>query len=164
MQESLLNSLCARRFAIHARWETLLRTERVTSALAYPDALVHLIEWALDEIFTVLRDPAVRKRAEHLGGRGTARPVCPCGRSPLLAFFLAGEQALLEALVLEQASHLPINPEERDAALGELYFVVRTLARREVDAFCAVCLHRNENVSECETAHRGGANGPMEHA
>lgn len=157
VQESLLNSLCARRFAIHARWDTLLRTERVTSPLASPDALVHLIEWALDQIFTLLRDPTVRKRAEHAGGRGTARPVCPCGRSPLLAFFLAGEQALLEALVLEQAAHLPIDPEERDAALAELYYVVRTLARREVDAFCAVCQHRHETEHNQEVCHDGAA-------
>jgi len=142
MQESLLNSLCAQRAAIHARWDTLLRTERVTSPLAYPDALVHLIDWALDQLFTSLRDPAVRRKAEHAGGRSAARPECPCGRNPLLAFFLAGEQALLEALVIEQASHLPIDPAERDTALNELYYVVRAMARREVDAFCSVCRHR----------------------
>lgn len=140
MQESLLNSLYAQRAAIHARWDTLLRTERVTSPLAYPDALVHLIDWALDQLFTALRDPAIRRKAEH--GRSAARPECPCGRNPLLAFFLAGEQALLEALVLEQASHLPIDPAERDTALNELYYVVRAMARREVDAFCSVCRHR----------------------
>lgn len=143
MQESLLNSLCAQRSAIHARWDTLLRTERVTSPLAYPDALVHLIEWALDQIFTALRDPVTKRKAEHAGGRAMARPDCPCGRSPLLAFFLAGEQALLEALVLEQASHLPVDPHERDDALNELYYVIRSMARREVDAFCSVCQHRH---------------------
>lgn len=142
MQESLLNSLCAQRQAIHARWDALLRTERVTSPLAYPDALVHLIEWALDQIFTSLRDPGIRRKAEHAGGRAAARPECPCGRNPLLAFFLAGEQALLEALVLEQAAHLPIDPRERDTALNELYYVLRAMARREVDAFCSVCQYR----------------------
>jgi hypothetical protein len=142
MQESLLNSLYAQRAAIHARWDALLRTERVTSPLAYPDALVHLIDWALDQLFTALRDPATRRKADHAGGRSAARPECPCGRNPLLAFFLAGEQALLEALVLEQASHLPIDPNERDHALNELYYVVRAMARREVDAFCSVCRHR----------------------
>lgn len=143
MQESLLNSLCAQRSAIHARWDILLRTERVTSPLAYPDALVHLIEWALDQVFQSLRDPAIRKKAEHAGGRAAARPECPCGRNPLLAFFLAGEQALLEALVLEQASHLPIDPCERDTALNQLYYVIRAMARREVEAFCSVCQYRD---------------------
>ncbi len=147
MQESLLNSLCAQRSAIHARWDALLRTERVTSPLAYPDALVHLIEWALDQIFTSLRDPVMVRRAEHAGGRSMARPECPCGRSPLLAFFLAGEQALLEALVLQQAAHMPIDPRERDASLNELYYVLRTMARREVDAFCSVCQHRHTHAA-----------------
>jgi hypothetical protein len=139
MQDVLLNSLSAQRERIHARWDALLRTERVTSPLAYPDALVHLIDWALDQIFTVLRDPNTRRKAEHAGGRTTARPECVCGRNPLLAFYLAGEQAMLEALVLEQAAHLPIDPRERDNALTELYYTVRTIARREVDSFCAVC-------------------------
>lgn len=169
MQESLLNSLCAQRSAIHARWDVLLRTERVTSPLAYPDALVHLIEWALDQIFAGLRDPATRKKAEHAGGRAAARPDCPCGRNPLLAFFLAGEQALLEALVLEQAAHLPINPAERDTALNQLYYVIRAIARREVDAFCSVCQHRlaqpdgghpkspTHAHSRAQADHNGGA-------
>jgi len=143
MQEPLLNSLCAQRQHIHARWDTLLRTERVTSPLAYPDALVHLIEWALDQVFAALRDPNTRRRAEHAGGRTTSRPECPCGRNPLLAFFLAGEQAMLEALVLEQAAHLPIDPHERDLALAELYLAIRSISRREVEAFCSVCQHRH---------------------
>jgi len=137
-----MNRLCAQRSALHARWDALLRTERVTTPLAYPDALVHLIDWALDQIFSALRDPATRRKAEHAGGRAAARPECPCGRNPLLAFFLAGEQTMLEALVLEQAAHLPIDPNDRDAALNELYYVIRAIARREVDAFCSVCQYR----------------------
>jgi len=154
MQESLLNSLQAQRPAIHARWDAVLRTERVSTPLAYPDALVHLIDWALDQLFAALRDPVKRRQAEHCSGRSTPRPECPCGRNPLLAFFLAGEQTMLEALVLEQAAHLPINPNDRDAALNELYFVLRAMARREVDAFCSVCQYRQ--VQHCH-------NGP-EHA
>ena len=143
MQDPVLNRLWAQRQRIHARWDTLLRTERVTSPLAYPDALVHLIDWALDQIFTTLRDPATGRRAEHASGRSTARPECPCGRNPLLAFFCAGEQALLEALVLDQASHQPVDPTDRDTSLAELYFVIRSIARREVDAFCSVCQYRH---------------------
>jgi hypothetical protein len=162
MQESLLNSLCAQRSAIHARWDTLLRTERVTTPLAYPDALVHLIEWALDQIFTSLRDPVIQKKAEHAGGRAAARPECPCGRNPLLAFFLAGEQALLEALVLEQASHQPIDPSERDTGLNQLYYVIRAMARREVDAFCSVCQYRqgrSATEAPCTGSHTHGQRG-----
>jgi hypothetical protein len=143
MQESLVNSLCAQRRGIHARWEALLRTERVTSALAYPDSMVHLIDWALDQLFAALREPAVRRRAEHSGGRAVTRPECPCGKNPLLAFFRAGEQAMLESLVLEQAAHRPIEPHERDVALNELCYAIRSMERREVEAFCSVCQHHH---------------------
>ena len=160
MQEFLLNSLCGQRQRIHARWDALLRTERVTSPLAYPDALVHLIDWALDQIFTTLRDPNTRRKAEHAGGRATSRPECVCGRNPLLAFFLAGEQAMLEALVLEQAAHLPIDPRERDSALTELYYTVRTMARREVDAFCSVCQFKNSANFAHHHAHAHNPHAP----
>lgn len=139
MQESLVTSLCAQRPEIHARWDALLRTERVTSPLAYPDSMVHLIDWALDQLFHALREPAVRRRAEHSGGRAVSRPDCPCGKNPLLAFFRAGEQAMLETLVIEQASHRPVEPHERDSALNELCYAIRAMERREVAAFCAVC-------------------------
>ncbi len=137
-----MNSLCAQRAGIHQRWETLLRTERVTSPLAYPDSMVHLIDWALEQLFAALHEPAVRRRAEHSGARAVHRPECPCGKNPLLAFFRAGEQAMLESLVLEQAAHRPIEPHERDAALNELCYAIRTMERREVEAFCAVCQYR----------------------
>lgn len=162
MQEPLLNRLSGQRQRIHARWDTLLRTERVTSPLAYPDALVHLIDWALDQIFAALHDPATARRAEHASGRTTARPECPCGRNPLLAFFLAGEQALLEALVLEQASHQPVDPTDRDTSLGELYFVIRSIARREVDAFCSVCQYRH--APHFNEAHAPVTNQTVSHA
>jgi len=144
MQDALLQGLDAQRRKIHARWETLLRTERVNTPLAYPDSLVHLIEWTLDEVFVALRASAARRRTESPRIHASARPECPCGRNPLLAFFLAGEQALLEALVLEQASRLSIDPVERDTALAELYHAIRSIARREIGAFCSVCQHRDD--------------------
>lgn len=144
MQEALLHGLEAQRRKIHGRWETLLRTERVNTPLAYPDSLVHLIEWTLDEVMAALRAMPPRRRGDRHHAHGAARPECPCGRNPLLAFFLAGEQALLEALVLEQAARISIDPVERDAALAELYQAIRTIARREVGAFCSVCQHRND--------------------
>ena len=158
MQEELLQGLDAQRRRIHARWEALLRTERVNTPLAYPDSLVHLIEWTLDQVFTALRAPNSRRRAERAHIHAAARPDCPCGRNPLLAFFLAGEQALLEALVLEQASRLSIDPVERDTALAELYHAIRGIARREIEAFCSVCQHRHHEP--CET-HAQAASAPQ---
>jgi hypothetical protein len=142
MQETLLQGLKAHRRKIHSRWEVLLRTERVNTPLAYPDSLVHLIDWTLDQVFDALQTAATRKRSDRVHIHAAARPDCPCGRNPLLAFFLAGEQALLEALVLEQASRLSIDPTDRDTALAELYRAVRSIARREIESFCSVCQYR----------------------
>lgn len=151
MHESLLHGLRAQRPEIHARWEALLRTERVNTPLANPDALVHLIEWTLDQIFAEVRPAAAWRRLGPV-----ARSECPCGRNPLLAFFLAGEQALLEALVLRQAADGQLDPAERDTELAELQHSIREIARREVEAFCAVCLHRHEALAH-QPAHMHAA-------
>jgi len=149
MQEALIGALQARRPQVRARWEALLRVERVTTPLANPDALVHLIDSTLDEIMERLRQP-------RPGPRNFLRPVsyatiratCECGRNPLLAYFLAGEQALLEALVLAQSESPPTDASERSTAVAELYIAVRRLAQREVEAFCAVCQHRQRRDAD----------------
>src|SRR5258708_9894049 len=100
MQDEFLRVLIARRGDLHARWEALLRIERINTPLANPDALVFMIDWTLDELFGSLLRPNPRHRSSH---ECTAtRAACPCGRNPLLAYFAAGEQALEEALILEQ--------------------------------------------------------------
>lgn len=141
MQDELVRALRARRAEIHARWEALLRIERVNTPLANPDALVFMIDWTLDECFATLRPPQVRRKngiPTPLGGKVD----CPCGRNPLLAYFSAGEQAIEEALILEQARASILDPTQRDDAFAELKYTVREIARREVEAFCSVCQFR----------------------
>ena len=134
-------------------WEALLRAEPVSSPLGHPDALVHLINWTLDEIFTAIGNPLARHRA---GGTrfGADEPAhCPCGRNPLLAYFTAGEQAMHEALVLAQAASAPLDPLERDASFDELNLVLQHISRREIEAFCGVCQFRvRDGRSECGAA------------
>ncbi len=142
MQDELVRALRARRAEIHARWEALLRIERVNTPLANPDALVFMIDWTLDECFASLRPLPSRRR--NGGGLPVAtKPDCPCGRNPLLAYFAAGEQAIEEALILEQARASAIDPVQRDDAFAELKLTVREIARREIEAFCAVCQFRD---------------------
>src|ERR1043165_8780861 len=100
MQEELVHALRARRTETRARWEALLRIERVNTPLANPDALVFMIDWTLDEVFGSLLQPPPRRRGGHVDC-AAIRAACPCGRNPLLAYFAAGEQALEEALILE---------------------------------------------------------------
>jgi hypothetical protein len=137
MNPDLIRSLRDRRADIRTRWESLLRSELATTSLANPDLLVRLCNSTLDEIFTTLQaQPGLRRSApaSHLAD---LREACACGRNPLLAYFLAGEQALLETLLLLDAAH-----GGSDTAAAELYLIIRSIARREVGSFCSLCQHR----------------------
>ena len=136
-----MTALSARRPQVRARWEDLLRAERASTPLANPDALVHLIDWTLDEVFRTLNSLPTRRRP--LRSITRTDMDCPCGRNPLLTYFAAGEQSLQESLVLSQASCASLEPLERDSALHELNLALRHIARREIGAFCSLCQLRN---------------------
>jgi hypothetical protein len=55
-----------------------------------------------------------------------------------LAHFLAGEQALIEALVLSQAALPALDAGERDPSVTEFSVIIRTIAQNEVGAFCSL--------------------------
>ena len=139
MSPQLLDLLRARLAPIRQRWEALLRIERVNTPLANPDALVHLIPGTIEEILKVAAKP---QRAPLTLGevRAERLPACECGNNPYLAFFLAGEQSLVEALVLVQTELPPARRAESDVA--ELIRAIRRLGREEIDAFCDICVHR----------------------
>ena len=152
MQDGLINAIRFRRGDIQSRWSDLLRADRANTPLGNPDALVHLLDWTLDEIFTALCKPASRRRLSRRPTPGGDTPFCPCGRNPLLHYFAAGEQALREALVLAQVSLPMLDPIERDASLEELNLVLRQIARREIEAFCGVCVHRQNPPADLTPA------------
>lgn len=147
MAAELLAALAGRRPEIRAQWEALLRTEPFPTPLGQPDALVHLIEPTLDEFFIALAR-ALDRPSGLTAYTPSTRPTCPCGRNPLLAFFIAGEQALHEALILSQAAAGPMNPAKRDFGFHTLAATLRQIAHREVDALCSVCLTRPEATAE----------------
>ena len=150
MQDEFVRALIARRRDIHARWEVLLRIERVNTPLANPDALVFMIDWTLDEVFNALRNQSSRRRN---GREAAARAECPCGRNPLLVYFAAGEQALEEALVLAQAETPALNPDDRDSAFAALKGMICEISRREIEAFCAICQYRAHPATAMAVAH-----------
>ena len=145
MQERIIGALRDQRPHLRANWEALLRVEPVGSPLGNPDALVHLIDWTLDEIFAILTNPLARHRVIHHRLRLDQPPPCPCGRNPLLAYFSACEQALHEALVLAQATAPELDPLERDSAFAELDMALRHISRREIESFCGVCQLRSRS-------------------
>ena len=117
-----------------------MRGERVNSPLGRPEVLVHLIDQTIDEIFAALHGTpsstlSTPVAASQLSGH------CHCGHNPLLAYFIAGEQALLEEMIHLQAENPAATRDEHATDLVDLYTVVRQLARQEVEAFCSLCQH-----------------------
>lgn len=154
----MLQELVGRRSEISARWEALLRIERVNTPLANPDALVHMFDWTLDEVFAVLRgSSAITEDAAPFATTAISLPSCLCGRNPYVAYFKAAKQAMMEALILVQSETMLLDPGERDAAANELRETLNQLWQREVTAFCALCTHRNELPSEVGDPRKLGA-------
>lgn len=153
MQSELLGALRARQPEIRARWAALLHIEPVNTPLAHPEALTHLIDWTLEEIFRGLATGGPRRRTAHGHASTPYRSLCACGKNPLLTYFDAAGQALREALVLAQTALSTLDPVERDASLEELNLVLSQVARHEIEAFCGVCQHRQkEGNASCPNA------------
>lgn len=120
------------------QWETLLRVEPVSGPLANPDSLVHLIPSSLEKVFAALAKPS---RTPHsLEEAKACVPSCTCGNNPYLAYFVAGEQAIVEAAILLETELTPAERHQFD--LGSVMLAIRRLARSEIDTFCGVCDHR----------------------
>ncbi len=139
MSPDLLTQLGERRSVIRDGWERLLRLEPVTSPLADPDTLVHLIPESLSTILRSLvrrREPLMTLEQAH----AISLPVCGCNRNPYVAYFTAGERAILEEVILLE-SKLPARLRNRQDA-ADVVQVVRRLAADEIETFCSVCTCR----------------------
>jgi hypothetical protein len=143
MRNDWVHALRSRLPQIRARWEALLHVEPVNTPLAYPDALVHLLDWTLEQIFDGLANQTVALDSDRRPTCANYRHVCACGRNPLLTYFTAGEQAMREALVLTQAAAPALTALDRDRSLLALDSVFRNIARREIESFCGVCQYRD---------------------
>ncbi len=119
-----------------------MRLERADTPIADPDNLVHMIDWTLDKVFAELRSHKACSTATLPPTIATLQAKCYCGLNPFFKHFMAGEQALLEALVLAQSEEPSPDASLRDAAVTELYLVTHALAKCEVEAFCSLCQHR----------------------
>lgn len=138
MTEDLLHSLLELRPALRERWEALLRAAPAVSPLGHPDALIHMMDWTLDNFFNSLHAAVSRGRADS-SRSGTAKEpglaACACGQNPLTVYFVTAECALVEvALPLLVTS-------ERIASLGKIRAVLQRIANEEIEKFCAICQH-----------------------
>ena len=143
MDERMLDALTTQRPDIHRRWETLLRVEPVNSPLGDPESLKHMIDYTLDTLFAALKTQKPHRSHSSCAAK---RALCKCGRNPLLAYFIAGEQALLETLILAQTTR-PDSSENRAAEALELKESLAYVAHREIETFCALCQIREPAAS-----------------
>jgi hypothetical protein len=150
MHESFIRALTQHRPTLRARWEGLLRAERINSPLANPDTLVFLMDYTLDRLFDELHHPRLRRRRPR-----DERPPCPCGRNPLLAYFHTAEQAVVETLFLAEGELAPLSPGEREINLEDLKLAIRDVGRKEIESFCAVCQHQTVCPPDHATAAAG---------
>lgn len=77
-------------------------------------------------------------------------PACDCGNNPYLVFYVAGEQALTEAVLRARSGPASAGP-ERATAVKQVIHVVRGLALQEIDGFCGICMHRGR-AAKCRHA------------
>ena len=131
MHGKILRALQGRRAQIRARWEVLLRIEKVTTPLANPDTLVFGLDHTLDEIFAALRQPLPPPLESEF--------TSASGPSPWRAYFRAGEQALLETLVIMQSEMKSLDPAARDTSFGNLKQAINALTQREIGAWAGIC-------------------------
>ncbi len=153
MHDGFLRALQTQRPDLRQRWEALLRNERVSSPMAHPDTLVHLMDWTLDRLLDELRQPQFRRHT----GNSVARSVglgCVCGKNPLLTYFSTAEQAIVETLFIDEAELSELSGTERSASLQDLKAALHAVARREIDSFCAVCQSRVRHEQEHSTSSR----------
>lgn len=134
MDRSLLRALHERRPQIRARWETLLRIERVETPLANPDTLVFLFDRTLDAVLAALpsRAPAPPR----------ARLRCRCDCNPMRVYYFALEQALMETLIEIQTERPGLSARTRISSVTELCTTLRRIAQRELNVFDQICLQR----------------------
>lgn len=163
MQEQLVSALRLQRPHIRARWEALLRAQPRHAPLGPPEAMVHLLDWTLDELLATLANPL----SLHVTGRPrsavVAPPVCECGRNPLLGYFETGEQAIREVWEVAQSAYLPLDSAQRLHGWDLIQEAFRHIAFREIEAFCGVCQYRDAAPPAEEEAPNRPAEAPLTH-
>ena len=140
MRRQFLRQFVELRPIVKACWEVLLRDEPSASALGNPDTLVFMMDSTLDAFFAALHSRTPRRwLAHHPLLCGTLPETCPCGRNPLLSYYLSGEQAVLAiaAQALDKSAKLPAAQQER--ILAEVQIAFHYLAQHELQVFCDLC-------------------------
>lgn len=93
--------------------------------------MVGAMDGILGRIFSNTAKPCIRWLRQTRPQVATMQDHCQCGLRTLLAYFVAGDQALLEAEAGE--------PEESAAVLERARVLLHILAQLEIEALCDQC-------------------------
>ncbi|HEU5080038.1 MAG TPA: hypothetical protein VFT72_12565 [Opitutaceae bacterium] len=160
MKRAFLHALKRRRALITQRWRNLLEQLPTRSALGKPELLAYMIDDTLDELF----EPEAYQSEDFQGciqpATTTHKPPthCRCGVNPYIAFFLAGEAAIV-SVVRELVETRQLSEHGILFAESELLFFLRVLAHRDINGFCEVCRLQHPDgpiEGQCSEATRGG--------
>lgn len=146
MKKAYLEALQGRRADIKRKWEVLLRAAPMTTPLGHPDALVHLMDESLGQLFSLYHSHATRRwLSRHPPAANRIGHDCHCRLNPLINYFIAGQTALtFVAQAVPSADHR-LNEVKAAACLDELILTFHFLAHREINAFCEVCQYSPAN-------------------
>jgi hypothetical protein len=100
------------------------------------------MDWTLEQLLNELRQARFRRPSEKQSPQPSERQLCVCGKNPFLAYFAAAEQAIIEVLFLAEEELSTLSSLERSESLDDLKRAVHAVARRDIEAFCAVCQSR----------------------
>ena len=100
--------------------------------LGRPDTLVYLMDATLSQLEAILaREPTTNGLRRYPPVAGSVHAYCRCGLNPLLKYYGTGELGLRAGAGTELGDELEL-----------VLRIFRTLARREIESFCAVCRYR----------------------
>src|SRR5664279_5078976 len=132
MRQQFLQAFAKLRPMIKTCWEVLLRAEPATSPLGNPDTLVFMMDRTLDTFFASILSPSPRRwLARHPLLCRSLNDTCPCERTPLLHYFVSGEQALL-AIAGQALTDEGTGAEEAEQTLSTVELNFHYLAQHEL--------------------------------
>ncbi len=135
MQTAFIHEMILRRSEISRRWRLTLRDGAYYTALGNPETLRYMIEPTLDRLFGPTEPPRGSKAPQPVRLMDEASR---CALNPMIAFFLAGESALVA--VVREIRPSPALPETQLLlSEGEMLERLREIGREEVRNFCEIC-------------------------
>lgn len=140
MKRAFLTALQASRETIKELWRANLRKVPLHTPLANPDLLAFMMDESLDEVLpSPSRIESSRpQRADWSATSELAKQGQCCGLNPYIAYFLAGEAALVAVIRgIEPGPRLSEN--DILTSETELLFSFRVASHREINAFCEIC-------------------------